>query len=228
MIRVVFNLSETKNYITSIPKTNDNYNFYIIMKRLFDVSAALFIFLILLPVFLLIMIIIKIDSKGNVFFIQKRTGKNGKIFNLYKFRSMKQNNDVTNLKKENEITRVGSFIRKTSLDELPQLINILKGDMSFIGPRPWIPEYYENMNIIQRQRTSVLPGLTGNAQVNGRNGISVFEKINYDLDYINNASISFDIKIFFETLTTILKKEDVDISKFGIKSEIDFLKEQNK
>ena len=166
-------------------------------------------------------------DKDSVFFKQERTGKNGKTFNLIKFRSMKINNDVRDFSKEDEFTKVGKLLRLTSLDELPQLINILKGEMSFVGPRPWIPEYYENMNKTQRKRVSVLPGITGLAQVNGRNSISIFEKINYDLEYVKNYSLMQDVKIIFKTIATVFKREHAYINKMGIKEEIEELKKQN-
>lgn len=201
---------------------------YKYIKRIFDFIIALMMLIVLLIPMIIIAIAIKLEDKGPALFMQERTGKNGKPFKLYKFRSMKVNNNVRDFKKENQMTKVGKFIRKTSLDEIPQMINILKGDMSFIGPRPWIPEYYENMNKNQRKRVDVLPGLTGLAQANGRNGISIFDKINYDLEYVKNYSFIQDIKIMFQTIITVFKKENVDISKLGIKEEIDALKNQHK
>ena len=201
---------------------------YKYIKRIFDFIIALMMLIVLSLPMLIIAIAIKLEDKGPALFMQERTGKNGKPFKLYKFRSMKVNNNVRDFKKENQMTKVGKFIRKTSLDEIPQMINILKGDMSFIGPRPWIPEYYENMNKNQRKRVDVLPGLTGLAQANGRNGISIFDKINYDLEYVKNYSFIQDIKIMFQTIITVFKKENVDISKLGIKEEIDALKNQHK
>ena len=200
---------------------------YKYVKRFFDFFIALIMLIVLLIPMIIVAIAIKLEDNGPALFKQERTGKNGKTFKLYKFRSMKINNDVRDFKKADEMTKVGKFIRKTSLDELPQMINILKGDMSFIGPRPWIPEYYENFTDEQKGRVDVLPGLTGLAQANGRNGISVFEKINFDLEYVKKYSIQ-DIKIVFETIITVFKKENVDIGKFGIKEELDALKNQNK
>ncbi len=149
-------------------------------------------------------------------------GKGIKEFNVYKFRTMKANREElkSNLTHEQMVTKIGKFLRKTSLDELPQLFNIIKGEMSFIGPRPWIPEYYEFFTEEQMKRASVKPGISGLAQVKGRNGINIFEKINYDLEYIDNMGLKQDIKIVFETIKTVISKDDAEISEQGIKEEI--------
>ena len=201
---------------------------YKYVKRFLDFFMALIMLIILAIPMLIIAILIKLEDKGPAIFKQERTGLNGHNFKLMKFRSMSINNDVRDFKCADKLTKVGKFIRKTSLDELPQLFNILKGDMSFIGPRPWIPEYYENMNEKQRGRVSVLPGMTGLAQVSGRNGISIIDKINCDLKYVENYSLKQDAYIVFKTIYTVLKKEDVDIGKQGIKDELDTLKKYNK
>lgn len=202
---------------------------YSIFKRTMDILISLIGIIFLLPLMLIIKILFLLSGdKDTIIFKQARTGKNGKNFNLIKFRSMKINNNVRDFSKEDEFTKVGKFLRKTSLDELPQLINILKGEMSFIGPRPWIPEYYENMNEIQRKRVSVLPGITGLAQVSGRNSVSVIDKINYDLYYVRHFGLVQDLKVLYKTIATVFKKEHAYISKMGIKDEIDELKKQNK
>ena len=198
---------------------------YLIIKRIIDFIIALFGIIISFPIMLIIAIAIKIDSKGPVIFKQPRTGKNGKEFNLYKFRSMTVDNDVLNFKKENKLTKVGAFIRKTSLDELPQLFNILKNNMSFIGPRPWIPSYLQNFTDEQKRRLEVKPGLTGLAQCMGRNGISIFDKIKYDIEYVDNISLKLDIKIIFLTIKSVLSKSGAELSKSGIKEELEALKE---
>lgn len=199
---------------------------YKYVKRFLDFLLSFILLIILFIPMCIISLLIKIEDKGFSIFRQERTGKDGKTFELLKFRSMKINNNVRDFSKCDEYTKIGKFIRKTSLDELPQLFNILKGDMSFIGPRPWIPEYYENMNENQRHKYDVLPGLTGLAQASGRNGISIFDKINYDLEYVEKYSFKEDLYVVFKTIYTVLKKEDVDIGKQGIKSELDQLKEQ--
>ena len=212
------------NKIVEKSKTNP-YHFF---KRGLDVAIASVALVVLSPVFLATSIAIKLDSKGPVIFKQKRTGKDGKEFNLYKFRSMVADNDVHDFKCQDKHTKVGNFIRKTSLDELPQLVNILKGDMAFIGPRPWIPDYYENMNEEQRHRCDVLPGITGLAQASGRNNISIFDKINYDLEYVENYSLKEDINVVFKTVKTVLSKEGADAGKNTIQNELEDLKNQFK
>ncbi len=194
------------------------------LKRVIDFTLAVVILIIFLIPMIIVGIAIKIDSKGPVFFKQERTGKNGKIFKMYKFRSMAVDNDVHNFKEEDKYTKVGKFIRALSLDELPQIINILKGEMAFIGPRPWIPEYYDNMNEEQRKRYEVLPGITGLAQVKGRNNIGIIEKINYDLEYVRNFSLKQDIKIFFLTIKTVFSKKGVNAGKGTIHNELEALK----
>ena len=194
-------------------------------KRVLDVIISICVLVVFFIPMIIIAIAIKIDSEGPVFFKQIRTGKDGKEFKLYKFRSMTASNDVRNLSKENELTKVGAFLRKTSLDELGQIINVIKGDMSWIGPRPWIVEYYQNFTNEQKRRVEVKPGLTGLAQCSGRNNLSIFDKINYDIEYVNTISLKTDIKIVFMTIKSVLKKEGIEISKTGIKDEIDALHE---
>ncbi len=201
--------------------------FFAGLKYLFDRFFSLILLILLSPILLITGIAIKIDSKGPVFFKQIRTGKHGKHFYMYKFRSMVADNDVHDLSKSDEFTKVGKVIRKLSIDELPQLINIAKGDMSFIGPRPWIPEYYENMNEAQQRRCVVRPGITGLAQVMGRNEISIFKKIEYDLEYIKNYSMLQDFIIILLTIKTIFSGKGVDAGKEGIQNELEELKKAN-
>lgn len=199
---------------------------YKYVKRFFDLIMALILVIIFLIPMIIIAILIKLDSKGPIFFKQERTGKNGKIFLLYKFRSMAVDNDVHDFNCQDKKTRVGNVLRKLSLDEFPQLINIIKGEMSFIGPRPWIPDYYENMTDYQRRRNDVLPGITGLAQVKGRNNINIIAKINYDLEYVKNFSFRQDVKIFFLTIVTVLSKEGADAGKNTIHTELEMLMHQ--
>lgn len=194
------------------------------IKFLFDRLMAIFGLIIASPLMLIIAIAIKLDSKGPVLFKQERTGKHGKNFYVYKFRTMSADNNVHDFSKADQHTKVGKILRKTSLDELPQLFSIAIGKMSFIGPRPWIPDYYENMNEEQRHRTDVRPGLTGLAQCMGRNGITIFEKINYDIEYINNYSLRQDIKIVILTIKTVISGSGADAGKNTIKNEIEQLK----
>lgn len=193
---------------------------YKYVKRLLDIIISLIVLIVFSLPILILSIVIKLEDKGPVLFKQTRTGYKGKEFKLYKFRSMTIDNDVLNNKSENKLTKVGKFIRKTSLDELPQFINILKGDMSLIGPRPWIVEYYNNFTDEQKKRVDVLPGITGLAQATGRNNITIFEKINYDLEYVNNYSLLMDIKVIFLTIKTVLSKTGAEISKSGIHEEL--------
>lgn len=196
-------------------------------KFIFDRLLAILGLVIASPLMLIIAIAIKLDSKGDILFRQLRTGKNGKNFNVYKFRTMVQSNDVHDFKKSDEHTRVGKILRKTSLDELPQLFSIAIGKMSFIGPRPWITDYYDNMNEEQKRRYAVRPGLTGLAQAMGRNNISIFKKIEYDLEYINNYSLYQDIKIIFLTIKAVFSGSGADAGKGTIQKELDDLAKQN-
>ena len=161
---------------------------------------ALIILIITLPLSIIVAVAIKLDSKGPILFKQLRTGKKGKEFYCYKFRSMVYGNYVHDLIKKDQVTKIGSFIRKTSIDELPQLINILKGEMTFIGPRPWITDYAKYYNKKQRRRLDVTPGLTGLAQCSGRNSISIKEKIALDVKYVENMSLKMDLYVILKLL----------------------------
>ncbi len=198
------------------------------IKFLFDRFMAIIGLIIASPIMLIIAIAIKLDSRGPVLFKQERTGKFGKNFYVYKFRTMVADNDVHDFSKADKHTKVGKFLRKTSLDEIPQLFSIAIGKMSFIGPRPWIPDYYENMNENQRHRTDVRPGLTGLAQCMGRNNISIIDKINYDLEYIKNYSLTQDIKVIFLTIKCVFTGSGADAGKGTIENELDCLKSQKK
>lgn len=199
---------------------------YIKVKRILGFVASIVIMLLFAIPMFVIAICIKLDSKGPIIYKQKRIGKNGKLFNIYKFRTMytKEERNRKHLTHEQMVTRVGKFLRKTSLDELPQLINVLKGEMSFIGPRPWVKEYYIYFTDKQKQRCNVLPGITGLAQIKGRNGINIFKKI----EYVNNMNFWLDIKIAFETLRTVRDEKNAEISEVGIKEEISELKQNKK
>ena len=201
---------------------------YKAVKRVLDFLFALLLLIILLPIFLIVSIAIKLDSKGPVLFKQLRSGKNGKEFLMYKFRSMSANNDVHDFKSENKMTKVGKFIRKTSLDEIPQLINIIKGEMSFIGPRPWITDYQKYFTKNQKRRLEVLPGITGLAQATGRNNLTVYEKLRLDVYYVDHLSFKMDMKVIYGTVKTVLSKEGAELSKSGIQNELDELKTQHK
>lgn len=177
---------------------------YVYLKRWIDLIFALIIFLFLLPLILMIILAVKLDSKGPVFFMQDRVGKDGKIFQIFKFRSMHVDADpyaVNPLYQEDpRITRMGRFLRKTSLDELPQIFNVIKGDMSLVGPRPEMPFIVETYNDLHRERLSVLPGITGLWQLSGDRKKAIHENMDYDLYYIRNKSFFLDMAILIETL----------------------------
>lgn len=198
---------------------------YSIFKRGFDFILAIVLLIILFPLMVVIGLIIKIDG-GPAVFIQERSGKNDKAFKLYKFRSMNQDNNVRDFKKEDQITKVGKFIRRTSLDELPQLFNIIKGDMSFVGPRPWITDYSVYFTDNQRRRLEVLPGITGLAQCSGRNNISIKDKIDLDIEYVDRFNFKIDLYVVFKTIKSVITREGASSSKLSIKNEIEELKLQ--
>lgn len=203
---------------------------YKVIKRIFEFILSIVLLLILILPTIIVAIAIKLEDGGSVFYKQKRIGKDLKPFDMYKFRSMKTNRKELDGKVSHKemVTKVGEFIRKTGIDELPQIINILNGEMSFIGPRPWIPEYYEWLTDEQKKRNDVLPGITGLAQAKGRNDISIFKKIEYDLEYIDNFGLIMDIKVIGLTIKEMLSKSGKDISEAEIKSEIEELKKSNK
>lgn len=201
-------------------------SFYSGVKRGLDIVFSFIGIIVFLPLILILAIAIKLDSKGPIIFKQPRTGKYGKVFHVWKFRTMVADNDVRDFSKSDQHTRVGTFLRKTSLDELPQLFCIFLGKMSFIGPRPWITDYFDNMNEEQRHRVDVTPGLTGLAQAKGRNTISIFDKINYDLEYIDDYGFLEDIKVIFLTIKVVLTKEGADAGKSTIQTELEDLKTQ--
>ena len=181
-------------------------------KPIFDIISALIVFTILFPIFLAIFILLLINNNGKPFFFQKRPGKDKKIFKVIKFKTMTDKKDSNGdfLPDGKRLTGVGKFIRKTSLDELPQLINVLKGDMSIIGPRPLLPEYLPLYNEIQKKRHDVKPGITGWAQVNGRNAISWNKKFELDVWYVNNINFILDIKILLKTVLKVVKSEGIN------------------
>lgn len=191
------------------------------VKRTLDVVFSFFMILGLLPVLLLVAFAILLEGSGEILFKQDRIGINGKIFRMYKFRTMKWDRQLN----KPSITKFGYFLRKTSIDELPQLFNILKGDMSFIGPRPWISEYLMYFTPNQKKRCEVKPGISGWAQVNGRNGLTIIEKIKLDIWYVDNISVKTDIKILFLTVKTVLIKESAELPYTGIDDELSMLKE---
>lgn len=182
------------------------------IKRLFDVIISLSLFLIFLPVFFIIVIILFIVNDGKPFFFQKRPGKNEKIFSVIKFKTMTDKKDSMGqlLPDHLRITKVGQFIRSTSLDEIPQLLNVLVGDMSLIGPRPLLTSYLPLYNNVQKRRHEIRPGITGWAQVNGRNSIDWNKKFELDVWYVDHCSFFLDIKIMYLTVLKVFKKEGIN------------------
>ncbi len=185
-------------------------------KRPMDFILSLCAIIVLAPVLLVVAVLVRVKLGSPVLFKQKRPGLNEKIFTLYKFRTMtdKRNENGELLSDEIRLTSFGKLLRSTSLDELPELFNIIKGDMSVVGPRPQLVKDLVFMNVEQRQRHSVLPGLTGWAQVNGRNDVSWEEKLEYDLEYIEKTSFLFDMKIIFITVLKVFKREGVSAEGF--------------
>lgn len=184
---------------------------YKYIKRILDIISSLLAIIILSPLLGVLTVIGAFEMKGNPFFTQERPGKDEKIFKLVKFRTMTNAKDKDGdlLSDADRLTRYGKFLRNTSLDELPELFNILKGDMSVIGPRPLLVKYLPRYNEHQHRRHEVRPGLSGWAQVNGRNAISWEDKFNYDVKYVDNYSIVMDIKILFMTILNVLKREGI-------------------
>lgn len=181
-------------------------------KRIFDFFAALFGIVLLSPVFLIVTVVLYFTNDGHPFFFQLRPGKHGKVFRIAKYKTMNDRKDANGslLSDEERMTKVGAFVRKTSLDEMPQLWNVLMGDMSLIGPRPLLTGYLHLYNDFQKRRHEVRPGITGWAQVNGRNAISWDKKFEYDVWYVEHLSFWLDMKIFFKTILKVIKKEGIN------------------
>lgn len=182
-----------------------------VIKRTFDAITAAFLLLLFAPILMTCMFLLFVANTGNPFFLQKRPGKNGKFFRILKFKTMNDAKDLSGnlLSDELRLTKAGAFIRKASLDELPQLWNVLKGDMSLIGPRPLLVEYLGLYNEHQKRRHEVKPGITGWAQINGRNAISWGQKFEYDVWYVDNCSFALDMKILWLTVSKVFKREGI-------------------
>lgn len=186
------------------------------IKRLIDLVVATILLIILSPIIIFLALLILFFNGRPIFFTQQRPGFNGKIFKIYKFRTMRNQlaDKLTQqeLKDHQRITALGAFVRKTSLDELPQLMNVIKGDLSLVGPRPLLVEYLPLYNERQKKRHSVKPGITGWAQINGRNAISWEEKFKYDIWYVENWSLVLDFKIIFLTFFKLFKPAGINVS----------------
>ena len=186
---------------------------YKYIKRSLDLITALFLVIILSPVMLIAAILIAVNRDGPILFKQERPGKDGKIFTVYKFRTMstmlrdKNGNELSDF---DRMTKIGNILRKTSVDELPQLFNIIKGEMSFIGPRPLLKEYLELYSPEQMRRHNVLPGISGWAQVNGRNTLTWDEKFAYDVYYVDHYSFKMDLKIFIKTIENVVSQDGIN------------------
>lgn len=186
---------------------------YKYIKRSLDLITALFLVIILSPVMLIAAILIAVNRDGPILFKQERPGKDGKIFTVYKFRTMstmlrdKNGNELSDF---DRMTKIGKILRKTSVDELPQLFNIIKGEMSFIGPRPLLKEYLELYSPEQMRRHNVLPGISGWAQVNGRNTLTWDEKFAYDVYYVDHYSFKMDLKIFIKTIENVVSQDGIN------------------
>lgn len=186
------------------------------IKRIMDLLTAVLLAMVLSPLMLLSAILIAANRDGPVLFKQKRPGKNGKIFTVYKFRTMSTKLCDENGRKLSDferMTKIGRILRKTSVDELPQLFNIIKGDMSFIGPRPLLIEYLDLYSPEQMRRHDVLPGISGWAQVNGRNTLTWDEKFSYDIYYVDHYGFLMDMKIFFKTIQNVIRQDGINSGK---------------
>ena len=184
------------------------------LKSLFDKTLALFLIILFSPIYMIVSLLILIKIGSPILFRQQRPGKDEKIFGIYKFRTMTNEKDADGnlLPDEQRLVGIGKFIRSTSLDELPQLFNVLRGEMSFVGPRPLLIEYLDLYNEKQKRRHNVKPGITGWAQVNGRNAISWEQKFEYDVWYVDNQSFWLDMKILWMTFLKVVKRSDISSS----------------
>lgn len=182
------------------------------LKRVFDFILSLLAIILLLPVMIILVILLRVKIGSPIIFKQERPGKNGKIFKIYKFRTMSNKKDSEGrlLPDKERLTKFGKLLRSTSLDELPGLFNILVGNMSIVGPRPLLTQYLPLYNDFQKQRHNVKPGLTGLAQVNGRNAISWEDKFKYDVEYVHKLSFLLDLKIIIKTFIKVFKREGIN------------------
>jgi len=180
-------------------------------KRILDFIVALVILTLASPIFIISFLLLTIANKGKAFFVQPRPGKNEKVFKIIKFKTMTDEKDENGelLSDAERLTKVGSLVRKTSLDEIPQLLNVLMGDMSLIGPRPLLVKYLPLYNEKQKKRHLVRPGITGWAQVNGRNAISWEQKFDFDVWYVENCSFLLDVKILWQTVLKVIKSDGI-------------------
>lgn len=189
-----------------------------IIKPLLDYTVALFAIILLSPVIIVITILLYFANNGKPFFFQIRPGKNEKLFSIIKYKTMNDKKDADGklLPDTYRLTSIGKFVRKTSIDEIPQLFNILKGDMSLIGPRPLLPQYLPYYRENEKKRHTIKPGITGLAQVNGRNHIDWNTKLKFDADYVDNVSLKLDFSILLKTVYKVIASKDVAIDNTNI------------
>lgn len=199
-------------------------------KHFFDFIFALFLLVLVSPIFLLILIVLLVLNNGKPFFFQKRPGKNERIFSIMKFKTMtdKTDNNGVLLPNSERLTSFGMFLRKTSLDEIPQLINVLKGDMSFIGPRPLLVRYLPYYTEKEKLRHTVKPGITGLAQVSGRNFLNWDERLQKDIDYVENLSLILDLEVFLKTLKKVILRQDVAVDATIVMEDFDAFRIKNR
>jgi lipopolysaccharide/colanic/teichoic acid biosynthesis glycosyltransferase len=201
--------------------------FYQLFKRIIDFTAACLLLFVLFPLFLVISLLVYIMMGRPIIFKQKRIGKNNQVFSIYKFRTLK-NSDKNLLSDKDRLTTLGNILRKLSLDEIPQLFNIIKGDMSFIGPRPLLPEYLPFYTNAEKRRHQVVPGITGLAQVMGRNTLSWRKKFVYDIYYVRKMSLILDIKMVFWTIKTLVTPSQVNTKDNNFMPRLDDERKDNK
>ncbi len=198
-------------------KVNVNLRTYLVVKRSADVLLSVLSLVIALPLMIIIGVLIRIDSKGPVIYKQIRAGLNGRPFTIYKFRSMREKEETEQIDQtdNDRVRKIGRLIRRTSVDELPQLLNIIKGDMSIVGPRPLLVEYLPLYNDRQRRRHEVRPGLTGLAQIKGRNAITWQDRLEYDVIYVDNMTLFKDISIILATVIKVIKREGINSGEYA-------------
>lgn len=194
-----------------------------IFKRILDFILSLIGLMVLSPIFILVIILLYFANNGKPFFFQKRPGRNERVFNIIKFKTMNDRMDIHGnlLPDSKRLTTVGKFVRKTSLDELPQLINIVKGDMSLIGPRPLLLRYLPYYTEKERVRHTVRPGITGLAQINGRNSVNWTERLAFDVTYVENLSFKLDLEIFYRTVQKVIASENIVVDPESIMQNFD-------